>query len=416
MLIAARVAQGMAAGLMVPQVLATIQVSFPPAERPRAYGLYGAVAGLAFSAAPILGGLLLTQDLWGLSWRSVFLINLPVGVLAVAAGAVLLGESRAERRPRLDLGGVAIVTTGLLLVLYPLIQGNDLGWPAWTWLMTAAALPVLAAFVWYERRQERRGLLPLVPVSLLRRRSFGAGLAGAFVVFSAVSSFFLVLSLTLQAGHGRSPLATGLAITPWPIGLGVTAAVAARTAATVGRRLVTAGTLLLAAGMILLIVAVGGAGGDLGAWRLVPGLLVGGLGLGLVAPVLVDITLSAVPPGDAGAASGVTNTVMQVGGAAGLALLGTLFVVLLQAQTGPSVDAVAPRLRGDLAAAGVAAPAPAVSQALQAAGVAVRARAFDAALERTLGYAAGAFALGFLLSFALPAPARRDEAAEPVMA
>lgn len=178
MLIAARVAQGMAAGLMVPQVLATIQVSFPPAERPRAYGLYGAVAGLAFSAAPILGGLLLTQDLWGLSWRSVFLINLPVGVLAVAAGAVLLGESRAERRPRLDLGGVAIVTTGLLLVLYPLIQGNDLGWPAWTWLMTAAALPVLAAFVWYERHQERRGLLPLVPVSLLRRRSFGAGLAG----------------------------------------------------------------------------------------------------------------------------------------------------------------------------------------------------------------------------------------------
>jgi MFS family permease len=203
-----------------------------------------AVAGLAFSAAPIIGGLLVEHDLLGLAWRPIFLINLPVGVLALAAGALLLRESRAGRRTRQDLAGVAIVTAGLLLLLYPLIQGNDLGWPAWTFAMMAAALPVLAAFVWYERRQERRDALPLMPVSLFRRRSFVAGLLGAFVVFSAVASFFLVLSLTLQAGHGRSPLETGLIVTPWPIGLAVTAAVASRLASTVGRRLVSVGTAL----------------------------------------------------------------------------------------------------------------------------------------------------------------------------
>jgi EmrB/QacA subfamily drug resistance transporter len=453
MLIAARVAQGVAAGLMVPQVLATIQVAFPRAERPRAYGLYGAVAGLAFSAAPIIGGLLVERDLFGLSWRTVFLINLPVGVAALAAGAVLLRESRAEWRTRLDLVGVAVVSLALLLVLYPLIQGNELGWPAWCFAMMAAALPVLAGFVWHERRLERRGLVPLIPMSLFRERSFVAGLADAFVVFSAVSSFFLVLSLTLQAGHGRSPLATGLLLTPWSIGLGVTAAVASRSAATVGRRLVSAGTLLLTAAMLLLLVAVRGGGDDLGAGRLLPGLLVGGLGLGLVAPVLVDIALSAVPPRDAGTASGVTNTVMQVGGAAGLALLGTLFVVLLQGQGGPSADAVAPQLRRDLAAAGVGgtgqeallarfrrcaedraasddqgaipascrpagpaeAPAPAVTAALERAGVAAREHAFATALAGSLGYAAGAFALGFLLSLALP-PRARGPGDEPVTA
>jgi EmrB/QacA subfamily drug resistance transporter len=450
MLIAARVVQGAAAAMMIPQVLATIQVAFPRAERPKAYGLYGAVAGLAFSAAPIIGGVLVEHDLLGLAWRPIFLINLPVGVLALVAGALLLRESRAEQRTRLDLGGVAIVTVGLLLLLYPLIQGNDLDWPAWTFAMMAGALPALAVFVWYERRQEQREALPLMPLSLFRRRSFLAGLLGAFVVFSAVASFFLVLSLTLQAGHGLSPLATGLIVTPWPIGLAVTAAVASRLASTVGRRLVTVGTVLLTTGMLLLITAIRAAGQDLGAWHLVPGLLAGGLGLGLVAPILVDIALSGVPPRDAGAASGVTNTVMQVGGAAGLAVLGTLFVVLLQGQAAPSIAAVTPQLQRDLAAAGVTAaaqdellagfrrcaldraaqhdqarapsscqqagpaatgaPAPAARAALQRAGGAARERAFGAALERTLRWAAGAFALGFLLSFALPPRARRDEA------
>ena len=144
-LIAARAVQGAAAGLMLPQILATVQVGFPPAERPKAYGAYGAMNGLGAAAAPIIGGLLVGNDVFGLAWRSVFWINVPVGLVALVAGAVLVAESRSARRPRLDLPGVVIVSVGLLLLLYPLIQGGELDWPGWSIAMMDASVPVLAA-------------------------------------------------------------------------------------------------------------------------------------------------------------------------------------------------------------------------------------------------------------------------------
>jgi EmrB/QacA subfamily drug resistance transporter len=445
-LVAARVVQGAAAGMMVPQVLATIQVSFPREERPKAYGLYGAVAGLAFSAAPVISGLLLELDLLGLSWRPVFLVNVPVGLLALVGAALLVRESRAPVRPATDLGGVALVSAGILLLLYPLIQGNDLGWPPWAFAMMAAALPVLGLFAWYEARRERLGRLPLVPTSLFGARSFSAGLLCALVVYSAVGSFFFVLVLQLQAGHGFSPLRTGLVTVAWPVGIAVTANLAVRLAARHGRRLVGLGAVAVTACMLVLVVAVQGGGRDHpGAWQVMPALLLGGLGMGMIAPILVDIVMSAVPPRDAGAASGVANTVSQVGTATGLAVVGALFVVFLHGQAAPSVDAVTPRLRGDLAAAGVpavaqdelvaafrrcaldradqqdppscrarpavgaAGAAPEVREALARAGTAARGEVFDRAAARALWYAVGAFALAFLLSFALPPGVRREE-------
>lgn len=362
-LIAGRVVQGTAAAMMVPQVLAMIQVSFSPEERPKAYGLYGAVTGLAAAAAPIVGGVLVGTDLFGLAWRAVFWVNVPIALFALVAGARWMQDSRSADRPRLDLTGVAVVTTALLLLLYPLIQGPELGWPGWLWLMMAASVPVFGIVAWHQARQERTGH-PLVPMSLLRSRSFVAGLLGALVMFSAVGSTFLVLTIQLQVGHGFSALQVGLVFLAWPVGLAATAGAAVRLAVRIGRRLVSIGALLLTAAMVALEVTISRSGDDLAGWHLAPALLVGGVGFGLVAPILVDMVLSAVPPTAAGAASGVTNTVIQVAGAAGVAVVGALFTTAL-ARTGD----------------------------------------FDVAATRALWYAVGAFALGFLLSRALPARA-----------
>lgn len=443
-LITARVVQGAAAAMMVPQVLATIQVSFPPAERPRAYGLYGMAAGLAFSAAPVISGLLLQADLLGLTWRPVFLINVPIGAATLVGALLLVAESRAAVAPATDVAGVALVSAGLLLVLYPLIQGNDLGWPVWTLVMMAAALPVLGVFAWHQARRERTDRLPLVPVSLFAQRSFAAGLGCALVVYSAVASFFFVLVVLLQVGHGASPLRAGLLTVAWPAGIAVSSTVAVRLVARHGRWLVSVGAVGVVACMLVLIALLSGAPETLDAWQVMPPLLLGGLGMGLIAPILVDITMSAVPAGDAGAASGVINTVSQVGGAAGLAVVGALFVALLQAQTAASVDAVTPRLRAELTAAGVPAATrqeltaalrrcalqaadqqdtpgcrevagaaatltPPARTALEQAGTAAREQAFDHAAARTLWYAAAAFACALLLSFALPRHARRHQ-------
>jgi EmrB/QacA subfamily drug resistance transporter len=370
-LIAARAVQGAAAGLMLPQILATVQITFPHAERPKAYGLYGAMNGLGAAAAPILGGLLVGSNVFGLGWRSVFWINLPIGLVALVAGSVLVSESRSPRRPRLDLPGVALVSVGLLLLLYPLIQGGERGWPAWALLMMAGSLPVLAAFAWYQARRERTGSA-LVPVSLFRRRSFAAGLLVTVVAFSTIAAIFLVLTVLLQAGHGSSALQVGLTFIAWPVGLAITSGLAVRLVARLGRSLVSAGTLVLAAAMLLTIAVINMGGESLGAWQLVPGLALGGLGFGLLAPIAVDIVLSAVPERDAGAASGVTNTAIYVGTAAGVAVLGTVFTTLL---------------RGG--------------------------RGLDAAAAGSLWFAVGAFAVGLACSFALPAHPRAPHDLNP---
>src|ERR1700729_274822 len=144
MLIGCRVAQGAMGAIMVPQVLSVIQVIFPPHERIKALAGFGVTAGLGTVSGPLLGGLLIQHNLVGLGWRPIFLINVPVGLLAVVASAVLIPESRAPRRPRLDPGGVALISAALLLLLYPLVQGRELGWPVWTFVSMAVSAPGFA--------------------------------------------------------------------------------------------------------------------------------------------------------------------------------------------------------------------------------------------------------------------------------
>src|SRR6185312_3068952 len=285
MLIACRVAQGAMGAIMVPQVLAVIQVSFPPRERIKALAGFGVTAGLGTVSGPLLGGLLIAHNLFGWDWRTIFLINVPVGIFALAASAVLVRESKAAHPPKLDPVGVGLISAALLLLLYPLVQGRQLGWPAWTFVSMAGSVPVFVAFAWYERIKARRDGSPLVPPSLFRDRGFSAGMAVAVTFFLGVASFGLVLTLFLQLGLGFTALHAGLA---------------ARLAPRFGRGVTMAGALIIAAGMASLIGIVHHYGPAVTTWDLVPGLAAAGLGLGAVIAPLADIVLAGVPQREAG--------------------------------------------------------------------------------------------------------------------
>jgi EmrB/QacA subfamily drug resistance transporter len=328
-LIAARVGQGALAALMVPQVLSMIQVLFPPDERPKAYGMYGAVAGIATISGPIVGGLLVQADLFSLDWRPIFLINVPLGIITLIAASRVVPESRAERAQGFDFTGVGLVTVALMLLLYPLVQGRELDWPAWTFVSIATSVPAMALFAWQQRRRERRGSAPLVSLGLFRQRAFLGGALAGLVFFSGVASFFLVLTITLQSGLGFSPLHMGLTAMPWSIGIAAAAGASVGLAPRLGRRLTVTGALAMAAGIGAVLLAVDRGGGELTSWALAPGLLVAGVGMGMVAPTLIDVALTGVPARDAGSASGVINTSLQLGGAIGVAVIGVIFFGLL---------------------------------------------------------------------------------------
>jgi EmrB/QacA subfamily drug resistance transporter len=328
MLIGSRALQGAMAALMVPQVLSFVQVEFPAAERARAMAVYGMTFALGGVSGPLLGGLLTQADLFGLGWRPIFLINLPVGLLALAAASALLRESRATRPPRLDPVGALLVSAGLLALLYPLVQGHDLGWPAWTFALLAASLPILALFAAWERHKTRKDGSPLVELGLFRHRGVVGGLLIALLFFAGAGYAF-VITLHLQEGLGFDPLGAALAFLPFSLGVVAGSGAAIQLVPRLGRRIVTGGGLAMALGVALLVGAVQRYGEALHAWQLAPGMLVAGLGMAMVSTTLVTIVLARVPGRDAGSASGVVNTTLQVGLAAGIAAVGTLFFTLL---------------------------------------------------------------------------------------
>ena len=456
MLIACRVVQGAMGGIMVPQVLAVIQVIFPAKERIKALAGFGVTAGLGTVSGPLLGGLLIQHNLFGWDWRPIFLINVPVGIIAFVASAYLVRESKAASPPKLDPVGVALISAALLLLLYPLVQGRQLGWPAWTFVSMALSAPVFAAFVACERIKTRRDGSPLVRLSLFGDRAFSAGMAVALTFFLGIASFGLVLTLFLQLGLGFTPLHAGLTFLPFSAGVLVSSGAAARLAPKFGRGVTMTGALVTAAGMATLIAVVHHFGAAVTTWDLVPGLAAAGLGLGAVIAPLADIVLAHVPQRDAGSASGVFNTGLQLGNSIGIALIGVIFFALLGSQSAVAARTVTPQLRGGLAAAGVPAqytghivtqfgdclharlvatdptvtPAvchPAHGQVLPAAAHPVLASAGGAALRtdfasslvRTLWFQVGVFVLSFLLMLGIPAGAGRhakETAGEPAPA
>jgi EmrB/QacA subfamily drug resistance transporter len=324
LLIAARLLQGVAAALISPNVLAIIGVAYQGPERVRALTVYGMVMGFAAAGAQLIGGALVQADLFGLGWRTVFLINLPIGLGGLLLASSHLPESRSPGS-RVDLVGTLLITTGLTAVLLPLVDGRQQGFPEWSWISLGLAPFVLAAFVVHQLRLSRRGGAPLLEPRLFKERSFSAGLITQLAFWSGMASFFVVLALYLQQGQGLNALQAGLVFSILAAAYLITSLRAPRLTLRYGRRLILVGALTLAAGYALLLLGVAAASSASWVLQLVPGLLLAGAGMGLCITPLVATVLSKVPPHFAGAASGTLSTVQQLGNALGVAIAGVLF-------------------------------------------------------------------------------------------
>jgi EmrB/QacA subfamily drug resistance transporter len=330
-LIVARLLQGVAGALISPNVLAIIGVVYRGPARIRALTTYGLVMGIAALGAQLIGGVLMQLDLGGLGWRTVFLINLPVGAAALALAPRFVPESRAELVTRIDLPGTVLITAAITAVVLPLVEGAHQSWPAWTFVSLAAAPFLLAAFVWCEARLSRDGGSPVLDPSMFRDRAFSTGLVTQLAFWCGQASFFLVLALYLQQGRGLSPLEAGEVFTILAAAYLVTSLKAPRLVLRYGRDLVALGALVLAAGDALLMLSVANVGTAGPILALVPGLVLVGAGMGLCITPLVSIVLAAVDPRHAGAASGTLSTMQQLGNSLGVAVTGLVFFGELQA-------------------------------------------------------------------------------------
>lgn len=337
-LIAARVLQGFAAALLFPQVYASIRINFQGEDSRRAFGLLGMTLGLAAIAGQVLGGWLVHADLFGLGWRNIFLINVPIGALAIAA-ARFIPESRAERRPALDGVGVALVSLGLTLLLVPLIEGPAQNWPAWSLWSSGAAVAVLIVFYRHQERRRIAGQQPLVDMHLLTRPRFALGAVLVLLIYSTSSSFFLCFALLVQSGLGLDPLMAGSIFAPCSVGFVVASLIAPRLVGRWGTHAIAAGALLYAVSISMLIAQVWLAGAMLAPVHLIPVLIVVGAGQGLIMTPLLNLVLGFVHDTQAGMASGVMATIQQTGAALGVAVVGMLFSTALSIDHGTTAKA-----------------------------------------------------------------------------
>jgi EmrB/QacA subfamily drug resistance transporter len=364
-LIATRVLQGAFGALLIPQGLGVIKSIFPPKEMGGAFAAFGPVMGLAAIAGPILAGWLVAADLLGTGWRMIFLLNVPLGLAGLVGALRFMPESRSPERVRLDPLGVVLVSAASLCLIYPLVQGRELGWPAWTFGLMAAGLALLVVFAAVEGRS---GQCALIAPSLLRNRAYKSGLLVGVVFFAAFAGLLLVVSLFLQLGLRFSPEHAGLTLAPMSLGVAITAGASYALMPRFGRRVLQAGLLIVAAALGGLAATVTHEGLDATTWELLPSFFALGLGMGFVFGPLFNVILAGVADHEVGSASGTLNAIQQLGSSIGVAVLATIFFSLLDhGHTSPT------------------------------------------ALTRTVLVAAALFVVGFALSFLLPKEARMDE-------
>ncbi|WP_329565496.1 MFS transporter [Kitasatospora sp. NBC_01266] len=330
-LIAGRVVQGLSAALMGPQVLAILRHSYTGAAQAKAFGRYALSLGIGAVLGQLIGGLLIKADLFDLGWRTCFLVNVPVGLVTLAVVKRCVPESRAPLEvpaaggrggTGLDLAGSALVAAALTALVLPLIQGQSQGWPLWTWLCLAGSAALFALFALH---QSRLAAHPVLDPRLLREPGFAVGILAQLGFNLGQASFFLVLALYLQMGHGLDALGSGLLFVSIGGGYLLTSLNAHRVAARLGRGAVALGTAGMAAGLGVLALTAQCVGTAGSAWWLAPGMFLDGLGMGLVIAPLTGSTLAAVRPRLVGSAAGAVATTQQVGNALGVALLGILF-------------------------------------------------------------------------------------------
>ncbi|MCP1845814.1 MFS family permease [Bradyrhizobium sp. USDA 4524] len=322
-LVTARVLQGIGAALLMPQVLATIRVLFEGEARPKAFSIMGIVQGLASPIAQIGGGLLVTYDLFGLGWRLVFLINVPVGLAMLLLGSMWIIETRAPVPARLDIKGAIILASGLLALFVPFLEGQDRGWPWWSIVLPLSSVAIFYLFARFEAALVRRGQVPIFDITMLSNHRLLAGVIGVFLFFASISSFFLSLTLLLQAGLGYTPLVAGLIFTPTALAFITAARLSPAIVRQMGGRSLLLGVGAFFIGLTLSVLVAFFV--PTSAPLLVASLIFNGFGQGLTIPLALNANLSTVPDAQAGMASGMVGTMQTLGAAFGVAIVGVIF-------------------------------------------------------------------------------------------
>ena len=342
-LIAFRVLQGLAAALLTPQTFGLIRDLFPPDQIGKAFAAFGPVIGLSTVAGPIVAGLLVQWNPGGSSWRSIFLLNLPLGLAAMVVGAKVLPAGRRQPAVRIDLVGTLLMAAVSVLLVFPLVDGRALGWPVWIFVVLAAAAPVLVVFVRQQRRRVWHGLTPLLETSVLRKRSYLAGIVFTLVFFGAIVGFSLTLGLFLQLGLGLSAVHASFWMAALAVGAFLGSGVGAWAAQALGRPILHVGLAIMAVGVVVELAHLHAvaAGDVVGAGTVVPGLVVYGFGMGMIFVPLFSIITGEIADHEVGSASGMLEAFQQLGASLGVAVLGTVFFGRFALERGGPAVAVA---------------------------------------------------------------------------
>ena len=339
LLVTCRVLQGGFAGIMMPQVLSSVQVMFAPEERAPVLGIIGSLSALGAVGGLILGGWLVTADLLGMGWRSIFLVNVPIGVVLVVAALLFVPRSRSEHPLRPDLVGVLLGGLGVFLVVFPLTDGRAAGWAWWIWAMLITSPFVIAAFVWQQGRMLKAHKAPLLPLPLFRDRGFASGQLVQVLSSIGNGGYVLILLYYVQSALGFTALAAGLTLLPFALGSMAAAPLAILATKRIGKWAVLLGGLVQAAALTWVMWTIWTAGAALTGWDVTAPLTLVGAGMMTLIMPLTSITLESVPTPDAGAASGTLTTFGQIGMVLGVALAGSVFFGILQ-DTADARDAV----------------------------------------------------------------------------
>ncbi|MYW08660.1 MFS transporter [Streptomyces sp. SID2563] len=332
-LILFRLLQGTAGAMLLPQGLGLLRENFSGPELTKVFAIFGPVLGLGGIIGPVLGGFLIEGDFFGLGWRSVFLVNLPIGIAALIVATKCVPRKAGDRTVRVDLTGAALVVASCALLVLPLNQGQENGWPLWTWLSMAASAIGFALFALQQRRTAVAGREPLVTPGLLRKPAFTVGLGGIALFFGGLVGTQLVLTLFLQIGHRFTAGEAGLGNLPLAVGTAIGGAISgAFLADRIGRKVLQIGPLVQLVGAAVLWFELDGL--DAAAFStldIAPGVALAGIGAGMVIAALFSFILAAVDDDEIGSASGVLSAVQAVGGSIGVAVFGSVFFARAEA-------------------------------------------------------------------------------------
>ncbi len=338
-LIAGRVLQGLAAAVMIPQTFGLIRDIFGPADIGKAFAAFGPAIGLSTVLGPVVAGALIELDPFGTDWRSLFLINVPVGLFAIVVGRrVLPANEPAHRGARLDWVGIALTAVVSFLVVFPLVEGRTLGWPVWLVGVVAAAAPLLYVVGRRQRGRIARGETPLVELSVLRKRSYVSGVVFTMVFFGSIVGFSLTTGLFLQIGLGLTPMKAALYLAGFAVGAFFGSGVGAWATTAIGRPILHVGLAIMTVGTTVLYVSLRAAS-DIGWVQLVPGMVVYGLGMGMIFVPLFSIIMGEIEDHEVGSASGLLESFQQLGASLGVAALATLFFATIRLEDGGPVAA-----------------------------------------------------------------------------